>query len=38
MTDAFGAITHFKSALHGLAWRAGLTWGVGLVVAPAFGW
>lgn len=38
VTDAFGAITHFKSALHGLAWRAGLVWAVGLAVAPALGW
>jgi 1,4-dihydroxy-2-naphthoate octaprenyltransferase len=38
VTDAFGAIHDFKSALHGLGWRAGLVWAVGLAVAPAFGW
>lgn len=36
-TDAFGAIQHYKSALHGSIWRAGLTWAVGFVVAPWLG-
>lgn len=36
-TDAFGAIQHYKSALHGSIWRAGLTWAVGLIVAPWLG-
>lgn len=37
VTGAFGAITHYKSALHGLVWRAGLTWGLGLTIAPLLG-
>lgn len=37
VTDAFGALQHYKAALHALIWRAGLAWAVGLTVAPLLG-